>query len=216
MLLAVHPPPRILKENTRQMPRRSRLIAAALVAAAIGAAAPATASAGLMSDCRARAASPVFAPWLDYANYFLAPEGGFEKRAPGWDFDGASIGAGNEPFYLSGAGKSSLHLEAGQSATSPAVCVGLEHPTFRFVARRTAGSVLDTLSVAVVLPDGTHLPVGTMTGGSLWQPSPLMVLTANLLPTIEGEDSVDVRLHFTADSGSWQIDDVYVDPSGSR
>ena len=198
------------------MPRRTRLIVAALASATVAAAAPTPAAAGLMSDCEARADAPVFAPWLDYANYFLAPDGGFEKKAAGWDLDGATIGDGNEPFNLSGAGKSSLHLEAGQSATSPAVCVGLEHPTFRFVARRTAGSVLDTLSMSVVLPDGTHLPVGTMTSGSLWQPSPLMLLVANLLPTVSTDDSVDVRLHFTANSGSWQIDDVYVDPRGGN
>lgn len=198
------------------MPRRPRLIAAALATATVAAIAPATASAGLMSDCEARSSTPVFSPWLDYANYFLAPDGGFEHGAAGWTLAGASVVAGNNVFALSGAGASSVTLSAGDSMTSPSICVGLEHPSFRFVARRTDGSALSTLGASVILPDGREIPVGVMTGDSSWHPSPVMLVAANLIPTVTTDDSIDVQLRFAAESGSWQIDDVYVDPSGSR
>ena len=139
------------------MTRRSRLLAA-LAATAVIAAAPATASADVgWSDCDNPASSTVFSPWLDYTPYFLAPDGGFEAGASGWGLDGAGVVAGNESYNLSGPGSSSLALGSGDSATSPAVCVGLEHPTFRFVVRRSGGSALSSLGVSVVLPDGSHL-----------------------------------------------------------
>lgn len=189
-------------------------VAAALTFAAI-AAAPASAEVGF-SDCDTPASSPVFAPWLDSTDYFLAPDGGFESGGGGWSLDSAAVGAGNESFNLSGAGASSLSLGTGASATSPAVCVGLEHPTFRFVARRTAGTSLSALKVDVVLADGTSVTVGSISGSSSWQPSPIMVVGANLLPLVAGGYSTHVAFRFTATAGSWQIDDVYVDPRGTH
>jgi hypothetical protein len=195
------------------MPRFRPL--AALCAAAAVFALPATASADVgYSDCDSPSSSPVFAPWLDYANYFLAPDGGFENGADGWALGGASVAAGNQSY---GSGSSSLSLGSGDSATSPSVCVGLEHPTFRYFVRRTGGSPLSSLTAKVVLDNGTTVPVGVVTAGSSsWQPSPLTLIGANLLPLVTGGTSTDVRFRFTANSGTWQVDDVYVDPSGSR
>ncbi len=68
------------------------------------------------------------------------------------------------------------------------------------------------MGVSVVLPEGTALPVGSISSGSSWQPSPVMLVVANLVPAVLGDDSLDVRLRFTPNSGTWQIDDVYVDP----
>lgn len=199
------------------MSRRPRAILAAALAAAASAfaAGPADAAVGF-SDCNTPASAPVFSPWADPTNYFLAPDGGFEAGAAGWALDGASVVAGNESYNLSGAGASSVKLGAGDSATSPAVCVGLEHPTFRFVARKASGSVLSGLSVAVVLADGSALPVGTIAAGSSWQPSPVMLVAANLLPLVSGGNSTEVKFRFSAHGGSFQVDDVYVDPRGGN
>ena len=194
--------------------RRSRLFAAAAAAAMVSAIGAAPASAGLMSDCDTPDSSKVFMPWLDTTEYFLAPDGGFENGAAGWSLRGASVGDGNESYALSGAGSKSLHLGVGDAATSPEVCVGLEHPTFRFVARKSGG-LLATMAVSVVTRDGLVLPLGEMAGTSSWQPSPIMLVGANLLPTVAGGDSAQVRFRFTPLTGSWQVDDLYVDPRGS-
>ena len=67
------------------------------------------------------------------------PGGSFESGTNGWSLTGASVVAGNEPWKVGGSADSkSLSAPRGQ-AVSPAFCVGIEHPTFRFFARRTSG-----------------------------------------------------------------------------
>src|SRR5437868_9166437 len=67
--------------------------------------------------------SPVFAPWGDYGQYFLASDGGFEGGGAGWGFaGGARVVAGNEPFHLhSSQDDSSLLLPYGAVAASPQI-----------------------------------------------------------------------------------------------
>ena len=69
----------------------------------------------------------------------LAPDGGFEAGGQGWYLSGgAKVVAGNESFYLNDAGDSgSLSLPAGSSAVSPPVCMAIDTPSFRFVARNS-------------------------------------------------------------------------------
>ena len=165
----------------------------------------------------ALAAQPSHAGVL-VASYAPAPDGGFEAGAKGWNLSGATVVADNETYHVGGAGDdTSLRVPAGDSATSPAFCVGLEHPTARFFAKRVGGSLLSTLRVDVEFEDAsgaTHfLPVGVvaLNAGS-WQPSLPMLLVANLLPLLPG-DHTPVALRFVPQgSGSWLVDDVYVDP----
>lgn len=181
---------------------RLKAVAAATIALFAAAAAPAAA-------CDNPASTPVFSPWYDYANYFLAPDGGFEAGAAGWDTGGADVVAGNNSHNTSGAGSSALALNGNDVATSPKVCVDLDHPTFRFFVRRTGGSSLSTLRVQVLLPGGSPITVGYVGGSGSWQPSPILLIGTNLL-----FDEASFR--FAPVSGSWEIDDVYVDPRGSR
>lgn len=194
--------------------RRTRTLAVAAAAVAVSAfgAAPASAVVAL-SGCDTPASAPVFAPWGDTTSYFLAPDGGFENGAAGWVLDGASVVDGNESFNLSGPGASSLRLDSGDSATSPAVCVGIEHPTFRFVAKKRQVRPASVV-VSVVTERGLELPVGLAAAGSSWNPSPVMLVVANLLPSLTGTSSTDVRFRFTGLTGSVQIDDVFIDPRG--
>src|SRR3954453_19129944 len=118
------------------MRREGRLVAAlagALCALAL-AAQPSHAGVLVASapSCADRATSHPFLPWLDLASYVPAPDGGFEAGAAGWDLDGATTGAGNETYDVGGsADDTALRFPAGGAATSPAFCVGLEHPTAR-------------------------------------------------------------------------------------
>jgi len=169
-------------------------------------------------DCEAETLTRPFLPWLDPAQYKLAPDGGFEAGAAGWALEGgAEVVAGNESYYVRDAGDSqALSLPGGSSATSPTTCVGLEHPTLRVFARNT-GSPLSSLRVTVHFEDAAgneqELAIGQLTAGSSWNPSVQMVIVANLLPLLPGEQT-PVAFEFTphGSAGEWRIDDVYVDP----
>ena len=201
----------------------TRRIATILAGAAALLAAPApSAQAGALvasaSGCTEAASTQVFMPWMDVANYFLAPGGDFESGAAGWSLTGgAAVGDGNEPWNVTGGGGNSLHLPPGSSATSPVVCVGIEHPTIRFFERSTGATLGASLRVEVVFEDAAgnvhDLTIGRETRGG-WEPTPAFVVVANLLALLPGEHT-PVAFRFTPEgTGTWQIDDVHVDPYG--
>jgi hypothetical protein len=194
----------------------------ALVAAAGTAFAAAPASAGVLvktaTDCDATTVSQPFGRWGDGANYFLAPGGDFEAAPEGWGLTGgARVVADNEPWKVSGAGTGALHIPNGATVTSPTVCVGLDHPTIRFFARRTSGlPLLASLAVSVQAETSLGLtatvPVNAvLLSGSSWAPTGRMLIVANLLPLLPGE-LTPIRLKFTSLLGDFRIDDVYIDP----
>jgi hypothetical protein len=209
----------IFRIAMRREGRFVAVLAGALCALAI-AAQPSHAGVLVASSptCDTPETSHPFLRWLDIASYAPAPDGGFEAGAKGWKRDDATVVAGNESYRIGGANDAaSLKIPAGGSATSPTFCVGLEHPTARFFAKRVGGSLLSTLRVDVQFEDAlgkTHyLPIGlvALNGGS-WQPSLPMLLVANLLPLLPGQHT-PVALRFVPQGGgAWQVDDVYVDP----
>ena len=155
-----------------------------------------------------------FVHWGDSADYFLAPDGGFEQGGAGWTQLGRSaVVAGNEPFALNGAGDgSSLRLPVGSSATSPLFCISAEHRSMRFVADAATSSSLD---VDVIIGEGSTsgrtYRVATVGGSGEWAPSAVVPMVVNELAAAQG--GLDVRLRFTPrGAGSWTIDDVFVDP----
>ena len=95
--------------------------------------------AGSAQACSYSGAEQVFSPWGDQRNYVLAPDGGFEAGGSGWQLNrGAAVVDGNESYYLNDAGDSkSLSLPAGSSAVSPPVCMAIDTPFFRLVARNS-------------------------------------------------------------------------------
>jgi hypothetical protein len=197
-----------------------RAAVAALAAAAASAALAAPANAGVLvksaTDCDAPVTSQPFAEFGDGASYKLVGDGGFENGAAGWTLSGgAKVVSGNEAYDVDGVGdRYSLQLPAGSSATSPTVCVGLDEPTLRFFIRKNGG-LLSTMAVSVKVETSLGLvvsvPIGVDLGGN-WHPSLPMLMLGNLLPLLPG-DKTPVQFQFTPLlGGSWQIDDVYVDP----
>ena len=58
---------------------------------------------GLLGGNCPTGGTQVFAPWQDYANYNLAPNGGLESGTTGWSVSGgASVVSGNQPFAVRG------------------------------------------------------------------------------------------------------------------
>jgi hypothetical protein len=197
-----------------------------LATVALTALLPGSAGAGVLvksaPSCDAQPLSRPFVPWLDPANYTPLAGGTFENGAPGWTVSGATkVVEGNEPWKVSGAGDHrSLRIPAGASATSPAICVGLGHPTMRFFARRDGGTLLSTLRVEVRVETSLGatltLPIGLAVGGDRWSVTLPMTVIANLLPLLPN-DTTPVQFRFVPQGGAtWEIDDVYVDPWHSR
>jgi hypothetical protein len=203
-----------------------RLMAALVTAGAATMALAAPAHAGLLvsaaKDCDDQGPSArVFQRWLDPAQYVPAPGGNLES-AEGWDLKGgARVVAGNEPWKVGGGSHgNSLLLPAGSSATTGVMCVGLAHPTMRFFAKRTSGTLLNPLIVEVQFEAlgglVKSLPIGVVLAGGQWQPTLPSLVVANLLPLLPGAQT-PVRFKFTpVGRANWQIDDVYVDPWRSR
>ena len=203
-----------------------RTLTTAIIATIASAAFASTASAGLVtasaSSCDDPALEQPFARWGDRASYKLLDDGGFEAGGEGWTFTGgANDVAGNESFDVGGsADNRSLVLPSGSRAVSPFTCVGLDEPTLRLFAKRRSG-LLTTLFVEMQVQTSLGLSVwlpvlpGDL-GGSSWHPTVAMPLLGNLL-TLSHTDRTSVRFRFTPLLfGSWQIDDVYVDPMMRR
>ena len=197
---------------SRSLKTAVAVAAAALVAAPSAHAGPLVAAA---TDCDSQVLENPFLPWGDPANYVLAPHGSLEG-ARRWTLDGAAaVVRGNESFYVHRANdSSSLALPPGSSATTDAMCVGIEHPTLRFFARNR-GSSLSTLVVDVLFEDAAgrvrSQSIGALLGGPQWQPTVPLPLVVNLLPLLPGERTA-VAFRFRPVGGDWSIDDVYVDP----
>lgn len=206
-------------EISRSAARRLLVVVTALVALVSLTAAPAGAKDGGLLGCGYEATHP-FLRFLDPLPYTLVSGGDFE--AAGWKLSGgAGIVSGNEPWQVAGPGSHSLRLPSGSSATSPPMCMGLVLPVVRYFS--TGGSLLSYLQVDALYTDTagrrqsvTLLPAGLPSGS--WTPSPPMLQlggTINAL-TLNGL-TTEIQLRFTPrgglfGSGTWRIDDVFVDP----
>ncbi len=207
---------------------KQRMGSTAVIALAALSVSAQTANAGVLvssaSSCDDQPLSQPFLPWLDVAQYTPLPGGDFETRAAGWSLSGGSaVAAGNESYNVAGdGGASSLKVPAGGSATSAAICVGIEHPTIRFFAKRNNGGPLglSTMRVDVLFENnlGTinSLQIGVVMPSASWQPTLPMTVTANLLALLPGEHT-PVAFRFTSLlGGNWSIDDIQVDPYSRR
>jgi hypothetical protein len=204
--------------------RRAGLAALAATVAAMAFAS--TASAGILTasakDCGDESLSQPFSGFGDSHKYKVVPGASLEGALTDWTLSGgAKVVSGNEPWKVGGSshGKS-LSLPAGSNAITPPTCVGLAEPTLRFFAKKNSGLLgISTLAVSVYVKTSLGLvvpvPVGVVLGNGQWQATPQMLIVANLLPLLPG-DRTPVAFQFTPVLGSWQIDDVYVDPLRMR
>jgi hypothetical protein len=198
--------------------RIARAAGAAIAVAAVSAAVSAPAQAGVLTKSATNCGDPqitqAYKPWGDASSYKQVDD--FESGADGWTLSGgAKVVAGDaSPKIGAAADSRSLALPAGSVAVSPPVCVGLNEPTLRFFSKKSSG-LLSTMSVWVDVQTSLNvwltLPIGVDLGGG-WHPTLPYAVIANLLPLLP-PDQTAVRFRFAPLlGGSWQIDDVYVDP----
>jgi hypothetical protein len=159
-----------------------------------------------------------FSQFGDQNSYFAFPNNGFEGGTTGWKLSGASVGSGNEPWYVNGSGNSSLTIGPGGSASTPKVCAALNAPHWRLFAHSNGanGSLTAQVIFYGLLGNVTGILNFTSfnaSGYTSWEPSSFVPSTL-ALPLLTY--SAQLRLTSTATSGTWQVDDVYVDPWGMR
>jgi hypothetical protein len=198
------------------------LLASGAILALAAIAAP-SANAGLLvqsaQGCDTQQYSKPFAQFGDTFNYTPVPGGSFEKGGPAWTVTGgATVVTGNETFKVrSATDAKSMYIPQGGTATSPSMCVGIDHPTARWFAK-SSGTLLGltgSMTVSVLFEDSLgqtlELPIGTGLLSSSWQPSLPGVISASLLPLLPGQHTA-VAFRFRAVTGNWNVDDAYVDP----
>lgn len=159
-----------------------------------------------------------FIQFGDQNSYFAFPNNGFESGTTGWKLSGASVGSGNEPWYVNGSGNSSLTIGPGGSASTPKVCAALNAPHWRLFAHSNGANGSLTAQVIFYGLLGNITGILNFTsfnasGYTSWEPSSFVPSTL-ALPLLTY--SAQLRLTSTATSGTWQVDDVYVDPWGMR
>lgn len=198
------------------LPRPARRpLAVALCAVAL----PLLTAAGAQAACLPSVTTKAFAKLGDTADYALLSGGNFETGAVGWSLGGASIVAGNESLFV-GTTKDAraLSVPATAKSVSPVFCVGVEHPTFRFVARKGSGTWA-TMLVKVRWWDSTgnvnETTLGALDGTKYgaWTATPAIALSTSL-PLWQVGQSVSAQLVFDPEDsgGSWLVDDIYIDP----
>jgi hypothetical protein len=175
--------------------------------------APARAALG----CGGQTSKQPFLPWLDPLSYAQVENGSLESTG-GWSLSGgAALVSGNEPWNVnSSTDHKSLALPSGSSATSPAMCITLLHPTLRFFATNSGSYTVALKVEAVTNVNGSKLvtPIGLLVGGR-WQPTLPLAFLTNLTSAVTGS----VQFRFTPvglGTSGWRIDDVYVDPFKDR
>ena len=207
------------------MAGKLKIFIATAVCAVAAVAAPA-ANAGLLvssaQSCDAQQFSSPFSRWGDNATYTPVPGGAFEAGQQGWTLSGgAKIVSGNESFKVrSSTDSRSLSIPAGGVATSPSMCVGLQEPTIRWFQKQASllgitGSMTVSVLTETSLGAVVETPVGAGLLGTSWSPSLTGVIVTNLLPLLPNNKTA-VAFRFRAVTGSWNVDDVYVDPYQRR
>ena len=173
-----------------------------------------------MASCPTQPVSQPFAQFGDTNSYFLAPGGSFEGTPSqvGWNLNNAQLVSGNETYYVNSSSDSqSLQINAGGSATSPNFCLDQTMPSFRFfVQEPVLGQPLNVTLIThgagashTVTQQVATVSDGAVLSWAAWNP---VTFTAN----IPSGGSVTANLQFSVPSGAglgtWQVDDVYIDP----
>ncbi len=159
-----------------------------------------------------------FSQFGDPSAYYAFPNNGFESGVSGWTLAGAAVVPGNEPWHVNGAGSSSLALAPQGAAGSPLVCINLLDPDWRMFARDTNAN--GPLHAQVVFYGATGNITGVINFTNLpaakfgsWAPSPT-IRSLLALPLLT--KYAQLRVASDATRGTWQIDDVFVDPWANR
>jgi hypothetical protein len=169
-----------------------------------------------LASCPTQPVSNPFSQWGDSNDYFMVPGGSFEGTADqvGWTLSNASLTSGNEPFNVNDPGdQQSLTINGGGSATSPFFCVDDTMSNLRFFAQQAGAGTDLRVRALIQNPNGsvTGVRLADLADGSMpaWAPTDPL---GGSSPPAGSTMMVALRFRAPVSSGSWQIDDIYVDP----
>jgi hypothetical protein len=173
------------------------------------------------TTCGQRVFEQPFSAFGDPMWYFLLDNGSFDSGTADWALGGAATTFSEpEPAFVDQApDPSALSLSEGATATSTPVCVDVTSPTIRFFAR-ARGALVGRLRVEVLFKDPfgqqRALTIATLTGSSSWGVTPAMPVLLNAVAAVSKYGTLGVAFRFTAVSGNWDLDRIYVDPYKDR
>jgi hypothetical protein len=168
--------------------------------------------------CGARSESAAFKPFGDTNTYFRVSNGGFESGAADWLLKGgASVVGGQETWKVGGsADAKALSLPAGATAETRTFCISKGEDKVRFFIKNpgVAGAFV---KVDILVTNPTNGWVSTVSQdfhseaiASGWSVSPV-ILISDLFGG-GGTETVSITFTNKGASGTFQIDDLYVDP----
>lgn len=180
------------------------------------------ASAASTKTCTAPLIENPFGRFGDSRNYVLAPDGSFEDAVlEGWQLSGAKRVTEADAVKIgANDGRGMLAMPARSTAISPTMCVDLDYPTFRLLAKAVRLPDSSAFKIEIVYPDSAKPVWEELTkfdgrqfvyAGSGW----LLTSDLDMKPELGGTTAGvrRVAFRFTALSGNWRIDDLYVDPT---
>ena len=173
------------------------------------------------ADCGFDAASQVFLPWGDLADYSLVPQGDLNNTS-GWTFKNVTLSTEHDP--VTDAAGSLLFTKGDSEAVTPAMCVNLDNPTLRLFLADRGGNGKAHLDVKAIYEglDGTahDLTLAKLKVGPTWEPSLVMPIGINMLSVASSSGWTPVAFEFDVHGlqkgETFSLGGVYVDPCRSR
>lgn len=173
------------------------------------------------ADCGFDAASQVFLPWGDLADYSLVPQGDLNNTS-GWTFKNVTLSTEHDP--VTDAAGSLLFTKGDSEAVTPAMCVNLDNPTLRlFLADRGGNGKahLDVKAIYEGLDGAAHdLTLAKLKVGPTWEPSLVMPIGINMLSVASSSGwtpvAFEFEVHGLQKGETFSLGGVYVDPCRSR
>ena len=199
-------------EGTNNMKLMHRAVAAATIITGV-AVMGVTGTAMAAGECGARSTTAAFARWGDSNQYFVADGGTFELGSTPWVTWGSARTTPNQsPFAMTGLGHTrSMRLPAYSGAGTPPICVFHNEESVRFSYK--APYVGATLEVYIEVSNeqgyadtDTYVTATTR----MWDVS--QVIDVPNLRDSNGQQWITIWIQPVDGVGTWQVDDVMIDP----
>lgn len=197
------------------------VLATALVAGVTAGTTGLVSGSAAASGCGTRATFKAFAPWGDFNDYFVIPNGTFESGAGGWTMysgqGSPSVVSDQAPWKINGSTHSrALNLPAYSTAQAPNMCIASNEDWLRLFYRDpgVSGSQLLVKVEAWSSAGRDAREFRINAGGAGWKLSPQIGLP-NMRDAAGGQ-MVTITITSVGTAANWRVDDIMLDPWKTR